>query len=284
VTVSAGRVRIMLIRPAVERRRSAMNRGVISIGMVLLLASAAWAQTTPSGVAPVAAPGSSNTLRLLNQRIPEVTFEGVPFEQVMDWVKELTGANVVVHWQTLSDAGVERDKPLTIKVKNLRLSQVLWMIMNEAGGSDVKLAYRASGSLIILSTAEELGKEMITKVYDVSDLLTSPTRFSIQSTMDPSQVLNNQNSGGTGGSSGGSGGQLFQGMQNNEQGQNQQQTSDADIQKIIDLITSTIESDTWMQNGGTGQIVAFHSMLVVTNSLMVHQKIGGYLVEGGTSQ
>ena len=37
---------------------------------------------------------------------------------------------------------------------------LLWMIMNAAGGSDVKLAYRASNNLLILSTADDLGTEI----------------------------------------------------------------------------------------------------------------------------
>jgi hypothetical protein len=254
-----------------------MSRGFISACLlVALVAGGAYAQTPVSkGGLAAAPPATSNTMRLLNQRIPEVAFDQVPFEQVMDWLKDLTGANVVVHYQVLSDAGVERDKPITIKVKNLRLSQVLWMIMNEAGGTDVKLAYRASGSLLILSTAEDLGKEMVTKVYDVSDLLVSATRFNNAARMDPSQVLSNQGSGGQGG---GGGQQLFQSTQGGENRDNQQDQG-VDIQRIIDLITDTIEADSWSKNGGTGQIVAFQKSLVVTNSLLVHQKIGGPIDE-----
>jgi hypothetical protein len=252
-----------------------MTRWLTVACVATFLAATAAAQTPARDRQSTAAkPRVSNAIQLLNQRIPEVAFDGVPFEQVMDWVGEITGANVMVRWQTLTNAGLERDKPITIKVKNLRLSQVLWMIMNEAAGSDLKLAYRASGSLLILSTADDLGKEMVLKVYDVSDLLITAPRFTNAARMDPSQAMNqNQGMGG-----GGGGSQLFQGNQGYEQNQ-QQQATGADIQALVTLITDTVEPDTWVAGGGTGQIYAFRNLLVVYNNLLVHQRIGGYVTE-----
>jgi hypothetical protein len=223
-------------------------------------------------------PQTNNTIRLLNQRIPEVAFDAVPFEQVMDWVKEVTGANVVVRWQMLVDAGIEREKPITVKVKNLRLSQVLWMIMNEAGGTDIKLAYRASGSVLVLSTEADLGKEMVLKVYDISDLLIKPTNFYNAARMDPSQMMQNMGSGQGGG---GGGQQLFQGGMGNEQNRTQDQTTGgADLDAIVQLIMDTVEPDTWQRNGGTGQIYPFRTSIVVYANLLVHQRLGGYTQEG----
>lgn len=250
-----------------------------------LLAGAAVASAQPAGGDD--ARGSRSTVALLNQRIPEVSFSDQPLEKVMDWVQEYTGANVVVRWQTLEDSGVDRDKPISLRVRNLRFSQVLWMVMNEAGGADIKLAYRASGNLIVLSTAEDLGKELITKVYDISDLLTRAPRFANAAQLDPAQALQNVGQqqggfgagggagGGGGGGGGGQGGQLFQGG-----GQNNQEDDvdpQQDIDRIIKLIEDTVEPDTWTANGGTGSVRNFRSLLVVRNTILVHQRIGGLL-------
>ena len=255
-----------------------MIKRVLTVGLALLFVSAALAQTTPKKTRTVAAPRTTNTLRLLNERVPEVTFESVPFEQVMEWVADFTGMNVVVRWDILDGAGVARDKPITVKVKNLRLSQVLWMIMNEAGGADTKLAYRSSGTLLILSTVEDLNKEMITKVYDVADLLTRATRFNNAARMDPSQALSQ--GGQAGGGGGGGGTQLFQSNQQGGETADQQQGQESDIQTLITLITSTVEPDSWNTGGGAGQVYAYRNLLVVYNTLLVHQKIGGYVQEG----
>ncbi len=229
---------------------------------------------------------SQNTRALLNQRIPEVIFEGAPFEQVMEWVSEFTQANVVIRWQVIEDAGIERDKPISMKVRNLRLAQILWMIMNEAGGSDVKLAYRASGQLLIMSTEEDLSKEMITKVYDISDLLVRAPRFTNAAQLDPGQALQavaqqggggfgGGGGGGFGGGGGGGGGQnLFQNTNQNNNNEDFANPAD-DIQRIIELITQTIEPDTWVEGGGLGSIQSFRNLLVVRNTILVHQRIGG---------
>lgn len=250
-----------------------MTRRLIAACVISLFAATAVAQTE-FGRMRAPQPRIPTTIRLLNQRIPEVTFDQVPFEQVMDWVKELTGANVVVRWETLEQMGIERDKPITIKVKNLRLSQVLWMIMNEAGGSDVKLAYRAAGTLLILSTEEDLSEERVLKVYDVADLLTSAPNFTNAAQLDPGQALNQQGQGGAGGG-GGASSQLFQSNQQNNEDDGDVQG--ADIETLIQLITDTVEPDSWVAGGGVGQIFPYRSSIVVYNTLLVHQRIGGYV-------
>lgn len=223
------------------------------------------------------------TSALLNQTITEITFEAAPLEQVMDWVTETTHANVVVRWQVLEDAGVERDKPISLRVKNLSLAQILWMIMNEAGGSDLKLAYRASGNLLVLSTADDLGKEMITKVYDIADLLVNVPQFTNAAQLDPAQALQGvgQGGGGVGGGGGGGGGgqNLFQQGQGRGGGENDRDLQ-GDIERLVTLITDTIEPDSWQQNGGRGSVRAFRNLLIVHNTPLVHQRIAGPVPEG----
>lgn len=216
------------------------------------------------------------TMRLLNQRIPEITFDQAPLETVMDWVAEFTRMNVVVRWQALEANGIPRDKPVTLRARDLRVAQVLWMIMNEAGGSDIKLAYRASGNLLVLSTEDDLGKEMITKVYDVSDLLTRAPRFAGPE-VDITQATQNQ--GGQGGGGGGGGQGIFQDQNQDTNDQENREQADQEIQRLVELIQQTVEPDTWAANGGTGTITAFRNHLVVRANILVHQRLGGFISE-----
>ncbi len=220
-----------------------------------------------------------NTLAVLNQRIEEINFDEAPLDQVMSWLAEITKLNVMVKWQVLEDNGIERDKPISIHAKNLRLSQILWMIMSEAGGTDVTLAYRASGNLLVLSTAKDLGSEMIVRVYDVSDLLVRLPRFTGAPNIDIQQVGQNAGTVGGGGTNifGGSTGTSS--TQDDQQYGNQQAgiggVDEETMQRLIDLIQTTIEPDTWAANGGEGTIQAFGPQLVVRNNILVHQLIGG---------
>jgi len=220
------------------------------------------------------------TLKLLDQQLPEVQFVEQPLEQVVDWLAELTQINFVVRWQTLEDAGIDRDTPISLKVRNLRLAQVLWLIMNEAGGTEIRLAYRATGRLLVLSTEEDLNKEMVTKVYDVSDLLIEVPNASRDTGFDVSQALSQTGQGGTGG-----GGTNVWGENNNENDYNNNDENNREGQSqqmddLVELITSTVEPDSWIINGGQGSIRPYRKLLIVHNTILVHQLIGGYLAEG----
>jgi hypothetical protein len=246
-----------------------MLRPTLILTTLALLAAPAAAQVMqrPGGARNV------NTLQLLNQRIPEVTLLETPFEQVMEWLADLTQMNVVVRWENLEDNGIERDVPVSIKVKNLRLSQVLWLIMNEVGGTELRLAYRATGNLLVISTEEDLGRELVTKVYDVADLLLRPPQAPRPDFQQNDQGLGQQGQGG-----GGQG--PFGNSQDNQRDNEDENDNDIQMQELIDLITATIEPDTWIVNGaGNGRIVSFNNVIIVTNTILVHQKIGGYITD-----
>jgi hypothetical protein len=206
--------------------------------------------------------------------VPEVSFQEAPFDQVIEWLQDYTKLNISVRWTVLETLGLERDKPISINARNLRVSQVLWMVMNEAAGAEVVLAYRASGNLLILSSAEDLGQEMITRVYDFTDLLFRVKRF----TNSPRIDLTQQSSGG-----GGGGGQsVFGGEGGGEDDEEEDEDGegeDPQMTELVELITSTIEPDSWQVNGGRGTIVSFRRQIVVRNNLLVHQAIGGPISE-----
>lgn len=247
-----------------------MTRRLIVLAAVVVLSAPAWAQTS-SGQTRSAGKRPVSTAALLNQRLPEVRFVETPLDQVIEWLAEFTQMNVVVRWETIVDAGVERDAPVSLQVRNLRLSQVLWLIMNEAAGSDLVLAYRASGNLLILSTEEDLGREMITKVYDVSDLLVRPPQ-----TGRPDYQQSNQ---GLGQQSGGGGGQSIFGQGQQQNTQQQEPGQDVQIEELVTLIKNTVEPDSWDTGAGKGSISVFGSLLIVRNTILVHQQLGGYLTD-----
>lgn len=207
---------------------------------------------------------------LINSRIPEVSIGDSAFEQVIAWLQDYTGANIVVHWQMLADAGVPRDKPISLYAKNLRLSQVLWLVMNEAGGADVKLAYRASGNLIVLSTEEDLGREMLVRVYDVADLLSRFPQFQDGPRVD---AQNATQGAGVFNSAGGN----MEDAADQTSTNNPPNQPDPDMLRLSDLIQRTIQPDSWAANFGPGSISIWRTQLVVRNSMRVHQEIGGPL-------
>lgn len=261
--------------------------GLIGLAMSLIAAEVASAQTR---TAERKGSRGDKAAVLLRQRVPEIAFEEAPLDQVIDWLTDTSGMSIIVRWDALTSSGVDRDKAISVRARNLELSQILWLIMNQAGGTDLRLAYRASGEMLVLSTADDLGREMITRVYDISDLLIRAPRFTNAAQLDPGQALQQAAQagaqsglgggmgGGGGGGGAGGGGQLFQGGQGG--GRQEDGDPQADIERLISLITDSIEPETWQNNGGNGSVRAFRNLLVVHNTVLVHQRLAGPVPEG----
>ena len=255
-------------------------RILATVGLVLTLA----VSTAVGQIGASDEPGSGarsrvpSTLKYLNERIDEVAFEDAPLDQVMDWMGTLTPMQINVRWQVLEDAGIERDKPITMHFQGLRLSQVLWLIMKEAGGTDLPLAYRASGRVLTISTEEDLGREMVIRVYDVSDLLVRAQRFTSAPQLDLAQAGQQAGQGGSQNIFGGAGGSSSRDDDDDQRGTGRDGDNN-DINELIDLIVQTVEPDSWTDNGGLGTIQAFRNLLVVRNNILVHQALGGYVEE-----
>jgi len=235
-----------------------------------LLIVAGWAVATGASLGQVVVEergrevvGTSghSVLRHLNQRLPQVTFTAAPLEQVVEWLAQQTELDVVVRWQALEEAGLERERPICLHVRHLRLSQVLWLILNEAGGPDLKLAYLAGDGLLVISTAEDLERQMVTKVYDVADLLGRVPDFGAAPRIDPAQWA-----GETRGCF------ATPGAAGSEGYENKPGTSSEELRQVV---IDTVEPWSWAEHGGLGTIRAYGHVLVVRNSLRVHQQLGG---------
>ena len=248
-----------------------MRKPVLTTLIAVSVASVAIAQTAGTEPQP-----PMSALELLDKRVPEVSFEETPFEQVVEWLREHTGVNVTVHWQVMQDAGLERDTPISLKARNIRLSQVLWMIVNQAAGSELDLAYRVSDDLITLSLREDFEQEMIAKVYDVSDLLLRIPRFRNAARLNAAEALNNTGSGD--GQSRAAA--LFRADEAEPSENGEGRTSlDRDIRELIRVIQRAIEPTSWQGQGGVGTVTGLRRQLIVRNTPHVHQLLGGYLRE-----
>ncbi len=249
-----GPIRAALSRPVSRGNRSAARRSTLALFVVGL-------------IAPILAAAQESAPRMLATRLPEIQFADAPLEIVIDWLADLTQSNIVVRWERLDELGIERDQPVSLRARNLTLSQVLWLLLSDIGGSDVRLAYRASRGLLLISTADDLDRELITRVYDIRDLLARPARFRNATRIEVGQSL-----GGEGGSNP---------LQSNEDSaENDADDGAATIaDQLRDAIMATVEPDSWIEHGGRGRIVVFGGQIIVYNSLLVHQRLAGGIVE-----
>lgn len=110
---------------------------------------------------------------VLGRRIDELNITDMPLCDLLNLLAEQQNLNMVVKWSQLSEAGVERDQPITLRLKNVRLEQVLSVILEDAGHAAGAVGYEHRDGILLVTTREELFKRHVMSVYDVRDLLTA---------------------------------------------------------------------------------------------------------------
>jgi beta-lactamase regulating signal transducer with metallopeptidase domain len=154
---------------------------VCAMGLLLPMALT-WAQATPGaapgrGAAPAAdkphapadapakedapagkpadegKPGKALAAQLERQ-LPELKFDGVGFSDVIDFLRDVSGANIFVNWKSLEAAGIDRNAPTTIQLRNVKFSQALALVLDAVAGKEGVLSYRADGEVITITARE----------------------------------------------------------------------------------------------------------------------------------
>lgn len=103
------------------------------------------------------------------------------FSEAIELLRNSTGPplRIVVLWRDLSEnADIERDTPIRIDgVSGIRLRTGLEILLMAVSGSFAELGYVVEHGIIIIATKDSLPAKMMTRVYDISDLVARPARF-----------------------------------------------------------------------------------------------------------
>ncbi|MGD0139696.1 MAG: hypothetical protein ABSD28_12520 [Tepidisphaeraceae bacterium] len=207
---------------------------------------------------------------LLDKRLPSVQLPQVALSDAIDFLRDITGANILVNWKALEAAGIDKQSTqVSVTLRDVKFSKVLDIILQEAGAG--KLAYTIDEGVITVSTADELNKVVVTRVYDITDLLINPN-------FDP--TISNL-SGGSAQIAGSGGGGGSSTLTQNSQGQNNTSTRQQQLLDIKKKIESTVEFSSWKDNdpNGYGQIDDFNNQLIITQTSEVHDKIANLLTQ-----
>jgi uncharacterized membrane protein YgcG len=257
-----------------------LRRRLLLIVTAGLLATAL---LSPGHHAASAAPGKGGVSRAtLARTMPELKFDGVAFSDAVDFLRDVTAANLVVNWKALEGAGVTKDTVVNLKVRGVSLRKALSLLLAEAGGADGAITYTVEDGVIEITTTDLADRKLTTRVYPVGDLLIDIPDF-VGPSFDLSQNGNNGGGGGRGGGGGGSSQGLFGGGGAGGGGNNggdrgetgEKKTKDERAQELLGLIRDTIYPDIWRENGGPASIRMYRDNLVVTAPAKVHEAIGG---------
>jgi hypothetical protein len=105
----------------------------------------------------------------LNQRIDAEWIE-TPFRDVMHHLQDTTGITFYVKAKKIEEVGVAHDTPVSQNFKQIRLSTLLDLMLEELG-----LVYSQKDDLIVITTPDDASATMEVRVYDCRDLLAMPT-------------------------------------------------------------------------------------------------------------
>lgn len=228
---------------------------------------------------------ANTAARLLNIKMPATNFANVPLGDCIDFVRDASGANIVVDWKNLATVNITKDTLINLRLRDTPLRKVLDLVLSEAGEGSL-LTYFIDENVIEITTRAEADRHMYTIVYDVHDLLITIPNFNNAPQFNLQSQSNTGSSSGTAmpgqvNSSSSSGGGLFSGgttSQNNPSSGGPGSANDPttlNANNLVKLIEDTIRPDIWRENGGTSSIRYFNGLLIVTAPRSVLEAIGG---------
>ena len=245
--------------------------------------------TTSEATIP-APPSSRAAESLLRKRVDAVNWTDKPFEEVLDWLRDIGEGrvNIVPKWKPLNAEGVTPESPLvTLKLNNTTVAEVLNETLDQLS-EDGEIRYRGIDNKLTISTRADFERKHYLRVYNITNLIFRVPDFGQGA---PAIDLNKTKGSGGGGGGGGGGGQsVFGGGSGGGQagGQNieTEQTIKQRLVEIKQLIERTIAPETWDLTGpgsasqaagagGRGRIEVYERSLVISNTIEVHEEIAG---------
>lgn len=224
-------------------------------------------------------------------------FEGAPMTDVMRHIADMLGITIYVDIPALAEVGLESNTPISIDVDGIMLKSALNLILQP-----IELGYTIEDEVLKITNRQRQQGKQIQVVYPVADLVVP------LSTMNPNPAglpfsfgtgsngaagfpagsgLNGLNTGlgGLGGLGGAqfqvddqgafSGGNPFAGST----ASNHDRSTHANFVELSNLITKTVEPDSWQEFNGNGSLETSESTLslVIRQTQEIHDRIADLL-------
>jgi len=237
-----------------------------------------------------------NPLRPLDEKLNQPIdseFVNIPLKDAIQFLQEKTGIQFVIQAKKLEEAGVTVDMPVTMSLKNVKLRTLLDLLLEQ-----IELTYMTKDNLILITTPEdaESPDRMVVRVYDCRELLALPrppgsTRpktaaagrggfFAVQD--EPARKTPSA-AGSAGGSAPADSGAPAAPAQGSAGGGGQgiaggggffaAQLETSDAENLIDVITTIVAPESWVDVGGPSGIAEYKGLLSVATTQDVHEKV-----------
>lgn len=246
---------------------------LLAIGAAGLATQVAAAQQANGAVRDRAARSvdpREQTLRLMNQRLT-VSLEDARLEDVMLFLEQAGDLPLDVKWiDSRNPIGLDPEARVTLRARNTTIMSILGGALDRVGDEFNQATWQLTEDGVVeVGPKERLNSRKRLQIYDINDLIFVIPNFTDVPQLDLDAAL--QQSGGGGGGGGGRG--VFQVTDDAEVELNSEERA----QEIIAIITTTVEPEQWVLNGGTGGTVRLHNNTLIINAPdYMHRQIGGY--------
>ena len=165
-------------------------------------------------------------------------------------------APVVLSSKKLEEAAINLDTPMTYRLHDARVRTALRLILSNVG-----LTYVIYDDVLVITTPEDAGSQLITRVYDCRELIKLPS---------PIKKLRKERPRGHFGPAAPSDAQ-------EEKPSEPARQEDYTIDDLIDVVTTTVVPDSWDEVGGPGSLTDFKGLLTINQTEEVHEKVENLL-------
>ncbi len=157
------------------------------------------------------------TLDRLRRLIQEVDFEiDAGLVDVIELLREEGGVPIDVNWRALGEAEIFPTTQVgPINLRNVEVETVIRFLVDNLSTIDFPISYDIVGGVVRISTIEDLNRHILTRVYDIRDLLIRVRSFRREGgvgMMGGGMGGMGGGMGGMGGGMGGMGGGMMGGM------------------------------------------------------------------------
>jgi hypothetical protein len=214
--------------------------------------------TAANAAQPATAPAASADDDTLDRRLPEVRFDGVPLEKAIDSFREQLRANLVVNWDAMHQAGIEKSTPIKLHLWDVSLRQALAVLIIQASDGKAAISYQIDDNIVTISNTMfdrfAYAREPV-KLYDIRDLLAASIERRKAAAPPPRAGQD----------------ALF------DQSQPAQNSEREEADELCHLIITMIDRDSWADNGGDGSVRSWSGRLFVSNSPTIQRHVAEFL-------
>ncbi len=188
-------------------------------------------------------------------------FENTPLVDVLAAFREAIGANFHVNWRSLKAVGIDRNTPVTLKLKGASIWRALDLVieqLSEGRNKYESVYWIIDGGVLSIATGNSFNNKTRITVHDVADLLAAVPNFK-----GPRMKLSQ-----AGEDKEGEGDTLFDSDEDTESTETGgAQTREAIQQTLTEIIKDSIGHDIWAPQG-KGSIRFLGNQIVISQTLL----------------